>query len=271
MTYVKVDVNKSAKRSPGAGGNKKDKITLVDLADLISESPRDAKGIVIVGNHSFKPSAYAIGIYVTPSSIAGKVSSDGEADEEGIMQELVFAHPGSEKEIREFRANWIGRNCLAFVDKCSDGSTDQYGSSCSPLRLKFEATDDKDINKSIFTLGSTSKGPDVALYLGTITLSTVAATVAADATSIDLSNGEGEYQLTDNAAATVITTATNAVDGMIFTLLGSGGSNPASITDANDFVLSSGVSWSGIAGAKITFKAFKDGAASWKFFEQSRS
>ena len=270
--YVKVDVSKNtAKQSPGAGGDKKSKVTIIDIDDLVSEAARDSKGIVISGNHTFKPNTYAIVLYVTPDSIAGKSTSEGDIDSENFMQELSVAVPGSAKELREMRSNWINRNALAFIEHCSDGSVDQYGSSCAPLRLKVESTDDKDMNKSVLTFASSQKGPDVAIYEGTLTLSSVTDTVDADTTDIDLTNGPGEYQLTDNTGATEITTCSNAVDGMVFTLLGSGGSNPASITDANDFILSNGTSWSGIANARITFKAFKDGAASWKFIELSRS
>jgi len=271
--YTNVDVPKSTtKKSPGAGADKKSKITLIDLDDLVSESPRDSKGIVIAGNHTFKANAYAIEIYATPDSISGKVTIEGDIDAENFIQELVVAHPGSEKEIREFRSNWHTRNILAFIEHCSDNSVDQYGSSCAPLRMKLEATDNKDMNKSVFTFTSANKGPDIALYEGTLTLSSVAATIAVDATTVDLTPGEGEYQLTDGSIAIVeITTCSNAVDGMVFTLLGSGGTHPSSITGANDFVLKDGASWSAIANATITFKAFKDGAASWKFFEQSRT
>ncbi|MFZ4463087.1 MAG: hypothetical protein ACOYN5_04530 [Bacteroidales bacterium] len=267
--YVKVDVTKPSQPGVGKGGNKKDKIILVDIDDLVSEATRDAAGILITGNHVFKNGAYAVVIQVTQDSISGKPSSEGDTDAEGIMQELVFAHPGSSQEIREFRSNWIGRNILAFVQKCSDGTTDQYGASCAPLRMKFEAPDDKDNNKSVFTLKSALKGPDVAIYQGTFTLAEAVALVAANATSVDLSAGQGEYQLQDNAAATVITTATNAVDGLVFTLLGSGGTHPATLS--TDFILKNGTSWSGISNASITFKAFKSGPTAWKFFEQSRS
>jgi len=272
MTYSKIDVPKNTnKKSPGAGADKKSKITIIDLADLTAEAARDAAGILITGNHVFAANTYAIEIYATPDTISGKSTIEGDIDAENFIQELIFAHPGSAKEIREFRSNWLNKNILAFVTHCSDGSVDQYGSTCAPLRMKMEAVDDKDTSKSVFSLTSANKGPDVAIYQGTLTMSSVADTVAADATSVDLANGPGEYQLTDNTGATELTTCTNAVAGRVFTLLGSGGSNPASITDANDFVLVNGTSWSGIANAKITFQAFKDGAASWKFFELSRS
>ncbi len=271
MGYVKVDVPKPTKISPGKGGDKFHLVTIIDVDDIKTHAPRDDKGIVISGNHVFKDNAYAIQMYVTPDSISVKATSEGDVDAEGIIQEVIMAHPGSSKDIREFRSNWLNRNVMIFIDHCSDSVTDQLGAPCAPLRMKIEGTDDKDANKSVFTFTSSNKGPDIAIYEGTLTLSAPVATVAADATTVDLSSGEGEYQLTDNAAATELTSCTNATDGMIFTLLGSGGTNPASITDTNDFVLKSGASWSGIAGATITFKAFKDGASSWKFFELSRS
>ena len=272
MTYIKVNVTKPTTQSPGKGGDKKNKITFIDLDDLVSEASRDSKGIVISGNHQFKDSTYAIEIYATIDSISGKANSEGDIDAEGMIQEVLFAHPGSEKEVREFRSNWLNRNIMIIVDHCLSGIKDQYGSICAPLRMKLEATDDKEQNKSSFTFTSAQKGPDIGIYEGTITLSSPVATVPEDATSVDLSSGEGEYQMTDGSVAPVtITTCTNVVDGMVFTLLGSGGSHPSTITDANDFILKNGTSWSALANSTITFKAYKDGAATWKFIEQSRT
>lgn len=270
MTYVKVDVSKPTSLSPGKGGNKKTIITIVDIDDLSAEAPRDSKGVLVVGKHQFKENAYAVKLYGTIDSLAGSSNSEGDIDAEGWIQQFVLAHPGSEKEIREFRANWLNRNIMIFVEKCAEGSIDQYGASCAPLRLQVAATDDKDKNNSVFTFKSANKGPDVGIYQDTLTLASPVDTVDADATSIDLAAGEGEYQLTDNSAEAIITTATNAVDGMVFTLLGSGGSFPSDIDTGNDFELKDGSSWSAIAGAKITFKAFKNGPATWKFIEISR-
>ena len=272
MTYVKVNVAKPAKMSPGKGGDKKTIITFIDMDDLASEASRDSKGIVITGNHTFKPDTYAIQVYGTIDSISGKANSEGEIDAEGFLQEVVFAHPGSEKEIREFRSNWINRNIMIIVERCSDGSKDQYGASCAPLRMKVEATDDKEANKSIFTFTSSNKGPDVAIYQGTITLPTPVVTIAPDAIDIDLSNGEGEYQLSDNTVATAIRTISNAEDGMVFTLLGSGGVNPSTISDdGTDFILHEGAGWTALASARITFRVFKSGAAEYVAIEQSRT
>ncbi len=246
-------------------------VTFIDVDDIQTEASRDSKGIVIAGNHVFKENTYAIQLYATPDSIAGKSTSQGDIDAEGFIQEVVFSHPGSAQEIREFKANWINRNIMIIVEHCSDGSKDQYGASCAPLRMKSEAVDDKDKNTSTLTFSSALKGPEVAIYQGTITLSGPVDTVPLNATTIDLSAGPGEYQLSDNNQVTVITACSNAVDGMVFTLLGSGGEEPATITKANDFLLASGTTWTGLSNSRITFRAFKSDSAAWKFIEQSRS
>lgn len=272
MNYVKVNVTKPTTISPGKGGNKKDLVAFFDWDDIATPASRDAAGILIAGSHVFKDNKYAVKIYSTPNSIANKTNSEGEIDSEGILQEVVFSHPGSSQEIREFRQNWLNKNIGIVVFKCDGSDADQYGAPCAPLRMSFEAPDDSEQNKSTFTFSSSNKGPDAAIYQGTLTFATPVDTVDADAASVDLTAGEGEYQLTDGSAASVeITTATNAVDGMIFTLVGSGGTNPSTISDANDFVLKNGATWTALSGSQITFKAFKDGAASWKFFELSRS
>ncbi|NQY31160.1 MAG: hypothetical protein HRT69_17050, partial [Flavobacteriaceae bacterium] len=108
-------------------------------------------------------------------------------------------------------------------------------------------------------------------YSGTFTFDT-ANTIAADATAVDVVNGSGEYQLTDNALATALTDITNASHGGVYTLIGSGGTNPATIAaSAAVFNLKDGVDWQGLAGSRITFKAYKNGASSYIFNELSRS
>jgi hypothetical protein len=269
MTYVKIDVLKPGDNK-GVGGDKKDKIIVFDWDDVLTNPARDSKGIVITGNLAFIPGAYMSKIYATQSTIKAGADSTGDPDAKGIEQSVDFEHPGDSVEIREFRANWMNKNIGIIIEKCSTEKKNLYGTPCAPLQMVFKSEDDKDKNKTTFTFKSTQKGPDVADYQGTTTFDAVNATVAADATSVNLATGEGRYQLTVGSAAIVdITTCTNAVAGMKFTLIGSGGTYPPAIT-GDDFVLVSGTAWSGIASAEITFEAFKDGASTWKFFERSR-
>lgn len=267
--YVKVDVNKPGDNK-GTGGDKKDKIILFDWDDVATMPARDDNGIVITGNIAMKEGAYMVKLYGTQSTIKAGADSEGDPDAKGILHTVEFEHPGDSQEIREFRANWMNKNIGVIIERCSSSKKNLYGTPCAPLQMVFKAEDDKDKNKTTFTLKSTQKGPDIADYQGTLTLSAVVDTVDADATSVDLAAGQGRYQLTDGTAASAtITTFTNAVDGGVYTLLGSGGDNPSAIS-GTDFLLASGTAWNAIAGAEITFKAFKSGASSWKFIELSR-
>ncbi|MEI7723463.1 MAG: hypothetical protein WCK09_00305 [Bacteroidota bacterium] len=267
--YVKVDVSKPGDNK-GVGGDKKATVTIFDWDDVASMPARNASGIVITGNITLNAGAYMSKLYATQSTIKAGADSEGDPDAKGIMQSVEFEHPGDSQAIREFRANWMNKNIGIIIERCSSVQKNQYGTPCSPLQMVFKAEDDKDKNKTTFTFKSINKGPDVADYQGTMTYSTVLATIAADAATVNLVTGSGRYALTSGvAAAATITTCSNAVDGMSFTLVGSGGAFPSEIT-GDDFVLSSGTAWTAIAGAEITFKAFKSGASAWKFFELSR-
>lgn len=271
MTYVKVSVPKPG-NNKGVGGDKKSLITFFDFDDVLTYPSRDGKGIVMSDNIVMKENAYMIQVYATTSTIKVTHETEGEEDARGIIQGLEFAHPGSEDEIEEFLANWINRDMGAIVEDCSTGKKRQLGTPCAPLQMTASSEDSKDMNKSTLTLKSKQKSAfRAANYQGTLTFADVVGTVAADATAINLSSGDGRYQLSDGTASEAeLTTCTNSTDGAVFTLLGSGGDYPSGIADGNDFILKNGTAWSALAGAEITFKAFKDGASSFKFFEISR-
>ena len=272
MTYVKVNIPKPGDNK-GVGGNKKGRITLFDWEDVTGGNQRAADGITNPGTLLFKAGAYMVQIYATQSSI--KISKDaaGDPDSKGVEQGLEFSHPGSSIEISAAEQYWMNRNIGAIVESCDGSSTKLLGTPCAPLQLVFKGEDDKDKNTSVWTLKSTQKGPSIAEYLGTITLDAVTDTVAADETDIDLTNGEGQYQLTTGtAAAAEIATMSNPVDGMVFTLLGSGGAHPSTIAGTGTpFLMAGGTAWSALAGSQITFKVFKDGASSYKAIETSRN
>lgn len=269
MTYVKVDVTKPGDNK-GVGGDKKDKIILIDVDDIATMPSRDASGIVIAGNIVMSAGTYMTKVYGTQNTIKAGADSQGDPDAKGIEQTVEFEHPGDSVALREFRANWMNKNVMIIVERCSSSMKCLYGTPCSPLQMVFKAEDDKDKNKTTFTFKSTQKGPDVADYQGTLTLSAVAGTIAADATVVNLTPGAGRYQLTVGSAASVeLTTCTNPVDGISFTLIGSGGTYPTTIS-GDDFLLASGTAWTALAGAEITFKVFKDGSATYKFIELSR-
>lgn len=273
MTYVKVSVAKSG-TNPGIGGNKKDTIVVFDMDDVLTYPSRDSKGITITDNIVFKPNAYMITLYGTPSSIKANSDGEGDPDAKAFIQTIAFDHPGDQVAIREFKTNWINRNVGIIIQRCTSTAKNLYGSPCAPLQMTTKSEDDNDKNKSTFEFKSILRGPEIADYQGTLTFDTVTDTVAADETSVDVANGEGRYQLTDgSASAATITTMDNAADGSVYTILGSGGSYPSVIPAGNDFVLANGVTWTAIADATLTVKAMKTGTSpvSWVFIELSRS
>lgn len=271
MTYVKVSVPKPG-LNKGTGGDKKDTITLFDFDDVATMPARDDNGIVIEDDIVMNDNAYMITLYATKESIKVSQTTEGDEDAEGFMHTLEFSHPGSEDDIEEFLQNWVSRNIGAIVENCSTGRKRLLGTPCAPLRMKPDSVDDKDNNKTTITLAMKQKAPyRIAKYEGTLTYADVTATVAADATTINLTTGPGRYQLTVGSAAIVeITTCSNVTDGMVFTLIGSGGTYPPKILKGDDFLLASGTTWNALANAEITFKAFKDDSAAYKFIELSR-
>lgn len=167
--FVAVNVSKPGTNA-GLGGGLKDMIIFFDWDDVASIPARDSRGILITGNITFNPGANMNTIYATPGSIVNNSKSEGEPDQEGIIQSVKFAHPGSAQEIREFRANMLSRNIGIIHRKCSDPTNmDIYGTKCNPLRLSFDWTHDKDKNMTEFTLTSASRGEDVGIYTGNCT------------------------------------------------------------------------------------------------------
>ncbi len=272
MTYVKTSVPKPGDNK-GTGADKRDLITIVDCADIADDLiVRDAKGIVIPSTINMKPGAYMVQVYGTVTTMKAEIASEGDPDGKAMNQTVSFKHPGNSVDIREFRYNWLNKNVILIIQRGSTSEKTLYGDKYAPLQMELKHTDDEKANTGEFTFKSLVKGPDAGDYQGTFTLESVIDTVAADATTVDLSAGEGQYQLTDGTAAqATLTTCSDAVNGMLFTLLGSGGSHPSKIVAGADFVLASGTTWNALAGAKITLKAFKDGADTFKYIEQSRS
>ena len=270
MTYVKVNVAKPG-QNLGIGGNKKAEIIIFDMDDVLSFPARDDNGHISTDDITFKPGAYMIKLYATQHTIEAGHKGEGDPDKKGYLQNVKFEHPGSLPEIFEFDANWLNRNCGIIIQRCSDTQKMLYGTPCAPMQMVSEKVDNKDTDHTMFTFASTQKGPIECNYQGAVAFDTVAGTIAADATTVGVSAGPGEYQLTDGtAAAATITALTDATDGGTYKLLGSGGSHPSTITGGS-FLLKNGTAWTALAGAVLTVKAFKDGASTWKFLELSRA
>lgn len=268
MTYVKVNVNKPGANA-GTGIKPKAAITFIDVEDISSFPSRDENGVLIESPIVLNSGAYSITVYATQDSIELASNSDGDTDNEGFTPSLKFKHPGNKQEIREFKAGWLGRQCIVLVDYCNGEAMDLIGSPCNPVKLAMSYTGNKDANSNEFTCTQMMRGLDIAMYSGNAPASEPAAVVSAGATTIPLA-GAGSYQLTGDATSASITAASGASDGLVFTLLGVTSGTAPSIAASTTFLLKSGVTWNATTGKQITFKAFKSGASSYVYIEQSR-
>ena len=275
MSFVKVNIPKTSKGAAGAPQGKDTNIVVFDWTDVVFTPTRDSKGVKMEGTFQFKDGKYAVKIYATSSSISLPRTSEGEEDQVGFSALPEFSHPGSPVEIEEFIQNMTNRplGVAVRIGECDgeDPYYKVYGSKCNPLNLLVEGQDNNEALKDMMRFQQFRPSTRVpGRYYSTFTFDE-ATVVPADATTVDVANGDGEYQLQDNAAATEITTLENAVHGGTYTLLGSGGDNPATITAAGDFILAGATDWQGLAGSRITLKAYDQGAGSFVFFEHSRS
>lgn len=263
-------------KTSGAAESKSFEIILIDASDIQFTPPRDANGIMMVGNFVMKPGKYVTKLQVTSSKTSLPLASEGEEDNVSVNSLPEFSVPGSSLEVEEFMQNWLNRSVIAAVQvgACNDPNPFYrvFGSKCAPLTLLPEGQKDNDATISMFKFQQFAKTQLLpARYTGTFTEAT-ANSVAVDATAIDITAGNGEYQLQDNTVATIITDMTNAVVGQVVTILGSGGANPATIESSNaNFFLAGAVDFVGLAGAAITFKALDAGGGNFLFMEQSRS
>lgn len=267
--YIKTNVLKPGSNA-GTGLKAKSIITVVDIDDVAAFPSRDDKGVVLDGALAMKAGKYAIKIYATQDTIELTSNSEGESDNEGFIPSLKFNHPGNKKEIREFKANMLGRDLVVIVDYCDGKPRDILGSPCEPMKLQVAFTGDKDQTANELTFTQAIKGNDIGIYNGGVPYAEPLVTLAAKATTIPLS-GEGEYQLTGDSIAAEISTVTGAVHGMMFTLLGAPSGTAPTIEAGGVFLLKNGATWVGGAGTSITFMAMKDGASTFKYIEQARS
>ena len=151
MTYVKVDIAKPG--NVGIGGDKKDKIILIDVDDIATMPARDASGIVITGNIAMNSGAYMVKLYGTQNTIKASSDSEGDPDAKGVTQTVEFEHPGDSQDIREFRANWMNKNVMIIIERCSSSKKNLYGNPCAPLQMVFKGEDDKSLPISRYLSG----------------------------------------------------------------------------------------------------------------------
>ena len=271
--FARIDIKKP--QGGGAPQAKSQDVVIIDLDDVQAWPSRDDGNVKMVGAIVMKAGKYATILQATASSISLPITSEGEEDSVSFTSLPEFYHPGSSLEFDEFVSNMTNKNlAIGFKVGACDGDTPYYrfyGSPCTPLSLLVEGQNNNEATRNMVRFQQFQRSRTLpGRYYGTLTLATVN-TVAADVAVVDVANGTGRYQLTDNTVATVITSLANANPNGTYTLIGSGGVNPANISAANDFILSGAVEWQALAGSTITFKAYPQAGGAYLFVEENRS
>jgi hypothetical protein len=276
MTYISKNLKKS-KRSGGGTREAMDTHVIFIPQSVTKNFPKsDANGVKMIENFLFNDGEYVEKIYATAESIKLIKNGDGDQDAVGFLSGIEFSHPGDEIEVNEFiqnRVNVPGYIAVG-IDLCTENPYYKIIGNCAaPLTLKMEGQNDNEATKNIMKFDSVVKSGSVPkFYFGTFTFETPVATIAADATTVDVVTGNGEYlTTTGSASAVTIGAFSNVTEGTVITLKGSGGAYPTVVDAASDILLQDGASWTANNGATLTLKAFKSGASAFTMLEVGRS
>lgn len=181
MAYKPVSIAKGT-GSPGAPKAKDPNIIIIRSRDILTMPARD--GVKITGNIVLKPGALAIGIYLTPSTIARNDNSEGDPDKEGWIQNVTGFHPGDSIEINEFLEANLSEDFIILTKECSaTASVKVHGSLCAPLKLVAEGQDNNEgVGQTLTWKSALRSNEKSAFYTGVIP---ALAAVAGDGSSAD--------------------------------------------------------------------------------------
>lgn len=266
MSYVKVSVTR-ASGNPGTGIQPFDQLTLIDVDDIAFMPSPDDKGVVIVDNIILKPGRYGYNIYMTPGTIEVSSAAEGDTDKIGFTPSIKFEHPGNGQEVREFKANSINRKFIIIIRYCSGKPADLIGTICNPCKMTPSYTGNNESNTNEITFAQISKGSDIFIYKGTVTLEEPVSVVESGSTEITFIS-EGQYQLTAGEAS--ISEISGGAHDAVITLLGVAGSAPVLAAGSNKILLRDGKNFTATEGSQITLRAFNTGESGIVWIEQSR-
>lgn len=147
----KVSIPKS-NANAGAPAPKSPNILLVRAADVKTFPTRDPKGVLLTTVLELNPTAKAIALYATPSTISRTDAAEGDPDAKGYIQSVTFDHPGDSLQVNEFAQNALNEDWLILTTECSDTTgTRLHGTLCNPMQFTIEEQDNNEGKKKTFT------------------------------------------------------------------------------------------------------------------------
>lgn len=262
-------------RGAGTPKAKKGLLTVIYADDVLTEPSRDSNGVKMVGNFVLAAGATMHSLYATPSTQKFTSEIEGDEDMEGFVKKLEAIHPADDLSINEFVQNNVGVPVIIiFGEGCGSASGRVLGSVCNPMKLKGSAANDNEGRKNTLMYEQSVKDDKVAgFYSGTISL---AENFTAPDTSLDLTEANGAVQQLPSLDVTAAITATSIdfTSGTTVSLIGGGGSDPATLDVGAQgvvtVVLLNGTQWVALSNAVINLEVV-DGGATTYLVERSRA
>lgn len=268
--YISPELVDKQGANPGAAIPKSSYVDVIRICDIQSMPVFDASTATYKGTIVLKEGAYPTRMYTTASKAIISMTTTGEADSKGIQQSITTSYPGYNKEIAAFILNRLGDPSILIITNPTTGERLMAGDFGVPLYSNLTTTSDNEQNVNVFEWTSEmSTNIPLCFYEGDIP-SAARVQVAADATSVDASQGS-IFQLSDGtSSAASITTIENGTDGKVITLLGAGSTNASKIAASASILLRVGAEWIGSEGASLTLEAFDKGSDTIAWIELSR-
>lgn len=275
MYQIKSAFKNRNKISPGAAIAKNPNVAIVFTDDLVSSPVRNEGGVKQEGNYVFKDGAKPIYCYMTISKQEPTYESDGEEDGISIMQKFQGFHPGDELEINELIQNTLGKNVIIFYGSCEQPFKKVYGTKCAPLQLKpsFAANNDSTGHTLLFEQFAKSAYLP-AHWEGDLPEGDAFAVGGLDVDALEANGLIYKLDGSEVAASTVDIASIDLTTGTYVTLIGGGGTNPATLSDgaatAATVLLKEGADWSALEGSTIDLEVFTNGGTTY-LIERHRS
>lgn len=251
------------KKGSGAAAPKDPNVIIIATKDILTWPARDPKKVKMLGNFGLTANPKIAVVYMTASKTKAPYESEGDEDSQTIKQSFEGEHPGDELEINEFIADWLNEPCIIIHGSCQDPFRKVVGTKCAPVQIKPSGQNDNDARKHMMKFEQYAKSEWLpGHFTGAVPTTDPFAVPVVTAVTVNEANGN-LYQLPELATTAAITfAAIGLAPGSIVTLIGGGGSDPATLTSGvtdKKAILIGGTTWVGLKGAVIHLEVFNNG------------
>ena len=265
-----VNISGDAAVAQSAGKLVKAKVWFITQEQYDDEQAFPARNGREIGNIPLKAGEYwhyiKVQAITNPDAMIGGNLSDVGGS---LSNEIKLLLAGISDEVLTLIENHMGKGFYIVFEVCSTGKKYLGGGGCKAMILQQPEGGFLNDKTSVALTFKNECGQLFSTYVGNTP--TIAAADVAAAVSFALTSNP-QYKFAEDAAGALCKTVTGIVDSdvnRIITVLGGGGADPTHLVQdaAGNILLIGGSAWIGDLGRQISFKIFKDGAASFKLIE----